>query len=427
MGTTILHPAWSHSAVLYEMNLRQLTKQGTLRAAMKRLPMLAEMGIDAIWLMPIHPIGEDGRKGTLGSYYSVRDYCAVSPDLGTMADLDRFVEEAHRLGMKVLLDWVANHTARDARWIEEHPDWYEWENGSPKIPCGWTDTAKLNYANRAVWEGQVEAMRFWLTQHAIDGFRCDMAMLVPTAFWCYASDTLRKVKPDLFLLSEAEECPLCCEGGFNAYYGWRQHHLMNDLAQGKVRTTALRDYLYHDGMPDGSLRLSFTSNHDENSWNGTEFTRMGDAVELLSLFTFVVPHGMPLIYTGQEIGYDHVFAFFDRDPIPCYRKNRHTTRYRELIRLHHENPALWGAGSDSHWVEIRNNAEDCLLILVRETAANRVVAVMNLSPYTIQAEYNMGIYAGQYNDFFKGEEYTLPTEVSEVMAPWSYRVLVQNR
>lgn len=419
------HPAWSCSAVLYEMNVRQLTREGTLRAARRRLKGLAELGVDAVWLMPIHPIGEVARKGSLGSYYSVRDYTAVNPDLGTMADFDAFVTEAHRLGMKVLLDWVANHTARDARWLTEHPDWYEYENGEPKIPCGWTDTAKLDYANRAVWQGQVDAMAFWLTQHAVDGFRCDMAMLVPTAFWGFASTELRRIKPDLFMLSEAEESPLCCEGGFNAYYGWRQHHLMNDLAQGKVRTTALRDYLYHDGMPCGAMRLSFTSNHDENSWNGTEYTRMGEALDVMSLFTFVVPNGLPLIYTGQEIGYDHVFSFFDRDPIPLYRKNRATTRYRELIRLHHEHPALWAGSGESGWVEIRNNAEDCLMILVRFTADDRVITVMNLSPYTIQAEYNTGIYAGDYLDFFTGRPYTLPTEVREVMAPWSYRVLTR--
>ncbi len=421
------HPAWSRRAVLYEMNVRQLTKEGTLKAAQRRLKGLAELGIDAVWLMPIHPIGEVARKGSLGSYYSVRDYTAVNPDLGTMADFDAFVTEAHRLGMKVLLDWVANHTARDARWLTEHPDWYEYENGEPKIPCGWTDTAKLDYANRAVWQGQVDAMAFWLTQHAVDGFRCDMAMLVPAAFWCFVSTELRRIKPDLFMLSEAEESPLCCEGGFNAYYGWRQHHLMNDLAQGRVRTTALRDYLYHDGMPCGAMRLSFTSNHDENSWNGTEYTRMGEALDVMSLFTFVVPNGLPLIYTGQEIGYDHVFSFFDRDPIPCYRKNRTTARYRELIRLHHEHPALWAGSGESGWVEIRNNAEDCLMILVRFTADDRVIAVMNLSPYTIQAEYNTGIYAGDYHDFFTGRPYTLPTEVREVMAPWSYRVLTKSK
>ena len=309
-------------AVLYEMNVRQLTPEGTLRAATSKLPFLKDLGVDAVWLMPVYPIGEAGRKGSLGSYYSIRDYCAVNPELGTMADFDAFVAEAHRLGMRVLLDWVANHTARDARWIAEKPaSWYERDAaGRPAVPWDWSDTAKLNYADRDVWRAQADAMEFWLTQHDVDGFRCDMAMLVPIEFWNETSLRLRRVKPDLFMLAEAEERNLFEEGAFDACYAWRMHHLMNDVARQRTRVTALRDYIYadRDDYPDSAMRLAFTSNHDENSWNGSEFSRLGDAREIMAVFTFVVPRGLPLIYTGQEIGYDHSFAFFDRDPIPRY-------------------------------------------------------------------------------------------------------------
>ena len=173
----MLHPEWSYQAVLYEMNVRQLTAEGTLRAAAAKLGFLRDMGIDAVWLMPVYPIGVEGRKGSLGSYYSVRDYCAVDPCLGTMEDFDAFVAEAHRLGMKVLLDWIANHTARDARWVTEKPaSWYERDaSGAPAVPWDWTDTAKLNYAEREVWRAQGDAMEFWVREHGVDGFRCDMA------------------------------------------------------------------------------------------------------------------------------------------------------------------------------------------------------------------------------------------------------------
>ena len=203
----MLHPEWSYQAVIYEMNVRQLTREGTLRAAAAKLGFLRDMGIDAVWLMPVYPIGAEGRKGSLGSYYSIRDYCAVDPGLGTMGDFDAFVAEAHRLGMKVLLDWVANHTARDARWVGEKPaDWYERDAaGAPAVPWDWTDTAKLNYANRDVWRAEADAMEFWVRRHAVDGFRCDMAMLVPVEFWNETARRLRKVNPDLFLLAEAEE------------------------------------------------------------------------------------------------------------------------------------------------------------------------------------------------------------------------------
>ena len=321
------HPEWSYGAVLYEMNVRQLTPEGTLRAAAARLEFLRDLGVDAVWLMPIYPIGEKNRKGTLGSYYSIRDYCAVNPELGTMDDFDDFVAEAHRLGMKVLMDWVANHTSRDARWIAGKPaSWYERDaSGEPAVPWDWTDTAKLDYANRDVWEAQAAAMEFWIARHAVDGFRCDMAMLVPIGFWQYAAARLRRVKPDLFLLAEAEQRNLFDDGVFDACYGWEMHHLLNDVAQQRVRVTALRDWLRADRgrYPRSAMRLAFTSNHDENSWNGSEFARMGAARGIMAAFTFVVPGGLPLIYTGQEVGYDHSFAFFDRDPIPAesYRAN----------------------------------------------------------------------------------------------------------
>ena len=298
--THIPHPAWSYPAVIYELNVRQLTPEGTFAAAEKHLPRLRELGIDAVWLMPIHPIGETNRKGTLGSYYAVRDYCGVNPEFGTMADFDRFVSTAHGLGLKVLLDWVANHTARDARWVTERPaDWYERDAaGEPVVPNGWDDTAKLNYANRAVWQGQIDAMRFWLAEHGVDGFRCDMAMLVPTAFWQEAAAQLREVKHNLFMLAEAEQADLF-DRAFDACYAWEFHHIVNDIAQGRRRVWDLRNYLYadRDRYPRSAMRLMFTSNHDENSWNGSEFRRLGDAAGIMAALTFVLPQSMPLVYT----------------------------------------------------------------------------------------------------------------------------------
>lgn len=422
-------PAWSYQAVLYEMNVRQLTPEGTLRAAAEKLPFLHQLGVDAVWLMPVYPIGEENRKGVLGSYYSIRDYCAVNPELGTMADFDAFVAAAHALGIRVLVDWVANHTARDARWITEKPaDWYERDaQGVPLVPWDWIDTAKLNYANRDVWQGQIDAMRFWVEQHAVDGFRCDMAMLVPVEFWQEASRQLRAAKPDLFLLAEAEETYLFDQGAFDACYAWEMHHLLNDVAQQKVRVTALRHYLYADRgrYPRSAIRLAFTSNHDENTWSGSEFARMGAAREIMAVFTFLAPQCMPLIYTGQEIGYDHSFSFFERDPIPAdaYAANAFTAFYRRLTALKHASPALDAGEQGGEWIEIRNNAEDCLMTLVRETDGNRVFAALNLSPYAIHADYNTGIYAGAYTDAMTGAPYELPLHVEEDMAPWSYRVL----
>lgn len=420
------HPGWCYSAVLYEMNVRQFTPEGTLLAAKERLVFLRELGIDAIWLMPIYPIGHEGRKGSLGSYYSIADYCAINPEFGTMADFDDFVTEAHNLGIKILLDWVANHTARDAKWIHNKPaDWYEREaDGTAKVPWDWTDTAKLNYANHDVWRGQIESMRFWVEQHNIDGFRCDMAMLVPIEFWQQTSSILHAIKPDIFMLAEAEELNLF-DQAFDMCYAWEIHHLLCDIAKGEKRVWDLRNTMYADRekYPQSAIKMMFTSNHDENSWSGSEFSRFGDAYKTMAALTFVWEAAMPLIYTGQEVGYDHSFKFFDRDPIPHYKENDYTAFYKKLITLKHNQKALMAGERGARVIEIENNAKDCMMTFVREAGDSRVVAIMNLSPYTIQADFNTGIYAGIYNDAISGEKMILHSHVDEYLAPWEFRIL----
>lgn len=423
-----IHPEWSYSAVLYEMNIRQLTPEGTLRAAEEKLEFLRSMGIDAIWLMPIYPIGEEGRKGSLGSYYSIKDYCAVNPEFGTMEDFDSFVAKAHALGMKVLLDWVANHTARDAKWLKtKSADWYEREaDGTAKVPWDWTDTAKLNYANRDVWRGQIESMRFWIEKHNVDGFRCDMAMLVPIEFWQQVSTILHAVKPDVFMLAEAEELNLF-DNAFDMCYAWEIHHMMCDIAKGERRVWDLRNTLYTDRQryPESAMKMMFTSNHDENSWSGSEFDRFGAAREAMTALTFVWEAAMPLIYTGQEVGYNHSFEFFERDHIPTaeYKAGTDTELYRKLIELKHSQAALQAGERGGRTIEIENNAKDCLMTFVREKGDSRVMAIMNLSPYTIHANYNNGIYAGDYTNAITGERVTLPVEFEQDIEPWGYTLL----
>lgn len=416
--------------MLYEMNIRQLTSEGTFTAAIERLAFLRSVGVDALWLMPIYPIGEEGRKGSLGSYYSIRDYKAINPEFGTEADFRRFVDAAHALGMKVLLDWVANHTARDARWIDEKPaDWYERdENGVAKIPWDWSDTAKLNYANHDVWLGQIDAMRYWVEEFAVDGFRCDMAMLVPIEFWQEASAELHRIKPDLFMLAEAEEDNLF-DRAFNMSYQWNIHHIMVDISKGARRVWDLRNAIHseRERYPREALRMSFTSNHDENSWSGSEQQRFGAALEAMTAMTFLMPSTMPLIYTGQEVGYNHSFEFFERDAIPqeAYVENRTTELYRRLAALKHHERALDGGDWGGDLIEIENNAKDCMMTFVREVAGSRVVAIVNLSPYTIHADFRTGIYAGDYLDSMSGERVTLDDHVERDIAPWYYQILTK--
>ena len=420
------HAAWSYDAVLYEMNVRQLTNEGTFAAAMRHLQHLKDMGIEAVWLMPIYPIGVVERKGSLGSYYSISDYCAVNPEFGTMADFDAFVSEAHRLGMKVILDWVANHTARDAKWLKNKPmSWYERDaQGVAKVPWDWSDTAKLNYAEKEVWQGQIEAMKFWVREHNIDGFRCDMAMLVPLEFWQEVRRELQSAKSDIFMLAEAEGTEFF-DNAFDACYGWELHHSMVDVAKGNSRVWALRDKIYSllNNNPRTSMHMSFTSNHDENSWSGSEQSRFGAALEAMTALTFVLPKSLPLIYTGQEIGYDHSFAFFDKDAMLKFEPNEATERYRRLCEMKHSFGALRSADLGGSFVEISTNAPDCLLAFVRENEQGRVVYIANFSPYKIFADLHTGIYAGEYEDVLSGEKSMLYEHTWGDMEPWSFRLL----
>ncbi len=423
---------WSDSSVMYEMNIRQLTQEGTLAAALSHLQTLHNIGVDCVWLMPIYPIGSLQRKGSLGSYYSIRDYTAVNPEFGTMADFDAFVAEAHRLGIKVLLDWVANHTSRDAVWLTEKPkDWYERDeqSGEAKVPWDWSDTAQLNYSNHDVWCGQRDAMKFWIEEHNIDGFRCDMAMLPPIEFWNEVNAELREIKPDIFMLAEAEGADLFDNGAFNSCYGWELHHLMNDVAKQHKRCNVIRDWVRYnlERFPRSTTRLMFTSNHDENTWSGSEFSRMGEAHRVMAMLTYVLPMSLPLIYTGQEYGYDHSFEFFDKDAMPAMDANCFTEFYTKLSHLRHQLPALHSGENGGEYIEIGNNAEDCLMTFVREAGDSRVVVIANLSPYVIQANFYTGIYAGNYMDAFTGEKYELRGLVDEHFDAWCFRVLIDRK
>ena len=380
------------NSVVYEMNVRQYTPEGTFAAAQQELPRLAELGVDIVWLMPIYPIGVEGRKGPLGSYYAVKNYCDVNPEFGTLEDFDNFLAEAHRLGLRVVLDWVANHTSPDAVWVTERPaDWYERDaEGNTTFTADWSDTANLNYENHDVWKGMAAAMRFWM-ERGIDGFRCDMACEVPLEFWQETISGLRADYPEMYMLAEGEEPKLHTLSGFNSSYSWELHHMMNSIARGEQNISELLAYLEKDAErhPAEAFRLMFTSNHDENSWAGTEFERMGDAAKLMAVLTFTLPNGQPLIYTGQEMGWNKRFEFFQKDPIPAWEKNEYFDFYKWLITVRHNNPAL-AAGAAGGKFEVVS-AEDSVLVFTRTLPDNKVTVKAELKApwsYEITEENN---------------------------------------
>ena len=371
------------SSVVYEMNVRQYTPAGTFAAAEEQLPRLKELGVDVIWLMPIHPIGVKERKGTLGSYYAISDYKAINPEFGTMKDFERFLKAAHKQGFRVIMDCVANHTSPDAKWIDEKPsDWYmRDEQGNTIVNYDWFDIAELNYDNRAVWDAMEDQMRFWMKK-GVDGFRCDMACEVPFEFWKEAISSLRKDYPNMYMLAEGETPDLHNISGFNASYSWELHHLLNSIARGEKGGKELAEYVEKDlaAYPSDAFRLAFTSNHDENSWAGTEFERMGDAYKALSVLTFTLPRTQALIYTGQEMGWNHRFLFFEKDPIPAWETNEYTDFYKELISLKHRNPAL-AAGKDGGSYELLK-ADASEFVFSRTVPGNKVtVRVELVAPY----------------------------------------------
>ena len=415
---------WAGSTVLYEMNVRQFTPEGTFAAAERQLPRLRELGVDIVWLMPVYPIGEKGRKGSLGSYYAIRDYRAINPEFGTMADFERFLDRAHKLGMRVILDYVANHTSPDHAWVTEMPsEWYVRDStGVPVVQYDWTDIAKLNYATPAVREAMFDVLKFW-TDKGVDGFRCDAAKEMPDDFWTDAFVRLRAVRPDLFLLAEAEG-PQFHADGFDATYAWELHHLLNAIARGDKSAAALRAYLQADSerYPASAHRMMFTSNHDENSWAGTEFERMGDAAATMAALTYVLPQSLPLIYTGQEIGYDHRFAFFEKDPVPAWEPNRWTELYTKLNALRHDNPAL-ASGAAGGEMAYMGGAVSDLMAFTRTAGDNKVVCLFNLSARQQPVIPTVEV-GGEYTDAMTGAQRTIVPGEEFALGPWEYLILV---
>jgi len=415
----VKHPDWTKNATIYELNVRQFTPEGTFRAAQQHLARLKDLGIGIVWLMPIHPIGELERKGTLGSYYSVKDYTAINPEFGDFDDFKAFVDEAHRNGIRVIIDWVANHTSRDAVWITEHPDWYKRDSaGNIRVPYNWTDVAQLDTNNRHMWQGMASCMKYWISAANIDGFRCDMASLLPVEFWEYIRQEIDK-EHRLFMLAESED-PLLHRKAFNATYYWDLHHTMNGLVQGKNTVEDL-DRCFkkqHTLFSPNDMRLIFTSNHDENSWNGTEFERMGIAARQMAVFSFLIP-GMPLIYNGQEAALSHRLKFFDKDSIEWNVNRNFEELYKKLTALKKEHEALWNAewgGSFGY----QFNGQSKTFTVERKKKGDIVIGLFNFSSNTASAS------TPPYptTDYLKGSVHGASRGIR--MLPWQYIVLVNS-
>jgi glycosidase len=371
--------------------------------------------------MPIYPVGKLRSVGQLGSPYAVQNYDEVNPEFGTREDFRKLVREAHRRKIAVILDWVANHTSPDNVWVDQgHKDWYTLDstgNLQPTIGTDWWDVADLNYDNKEMRKEMISSMNYWLTAADIDGFRCDVASWVPTDFWVDARKQLDATKK-VFMLAEAEEVEM--HKAFDMTYGWNLHHIMNEIAQGKKDVQEVYKYVKENKHPITAYRMNFTSNHDENSWNGTEMERMGDARFAFAVFAATF-EGMPLVYNGQETSLDRRLKFFDKDTI-SWKKMDLVPFYTKLLELHRSNKALWNGIYGGSVKFLSSSDEKNVLVFSRVKDENKVIVVINMTAKPQVVKLNSTNYAGKYKDLFSGKKSTISNELNLNLEPWGYKV-----
>jgi len=409
---------WSYQTNIYEVNIRQYTPEGTFKAFTKHLPRLKSMGIETLWFMPITPISLAGRLGSLGSYYACSDYTSTNPEFGSLDDFRNLVKKAHASGFKVIIDWVANHTGCDHHWTKDHPEYYvKNEKGEFYDSHGWQDVIDLNYYNGALRTSMIDAMKFWVTECNIDGFRCDMAHLVPLDFWRDARTKLDEMKP-LFWLAECEVPTY--HDVFDATYTWTWMHKSQEYAKGRISLADLRTVLLDDALrfPAPAMRVWFTANHDENSWNGTEYEKYGEAAKAFAVFS-ATWKGLPLIYSGQELPNQKRLKFFDKDVIEWKDECALESFYKTLLSLRKKNPAL-NTIPEAECFFVKTSADQQVLAFSRRKDSNQIVVLLNLSAMTIEGLLLDENVSGKMKEVFTGMQVDFSKDRSFQLKGWEY-------
>ena len=428
---TVAGPEWAKNQAIYEVNLDAygFPKGAALHAFEKHLPILKEMGIGLIWFMPLHPRGY--KKG-FGSAYSVKDYTEINPDLGTKEEFRRLVNRAHALGIRVLMDWVPNHTAWENPWIESHPDFYVKDATGQIAQAGtWADVAQLNYGtpghwNQSLWKRMRDDMTFWLQEFGVDGFRCDVAGRagkVPVEFWNWLRPQLNAVK-SVFMLAEGDDTSL--HPAFDMTYSWNLPPVLWDICAGRKPASAIDDVLKKEARdyPPGAIRMRFLDNHD---WHSHTDWGWGDGVAIdtskgmpqvapLMVLCASLP-GKPLLYNGQEMRYEKV------NP-PLVAEARYQSPvfafYQRLLHLYQNQPAL----SEGSFLRIASNADDKVYVFVRQKDSNRVLVIVNLSDQWQSVTLSSPFHHSTYRDGF-GTHTVIENSTSVWrLEPWAYRVLI---
>ncbi len=408
---------------IYEVNVRQYTVEGTINAFAKHLDRLKKMGVQTVWFMPLNPISKIDRKGSLGSYYAVSDYTALNPEFGTMADFKQVVQSIHSKGMKVIIDWVPNHTGADHRWLTEQPDFFVKDGtGKAAMAADWADTRQLNYKNPVMQDSMIAAMKYWVSNTNIDGFRCDVAWNVPASFWRKCIPQLKSMK-SIFMLAEGDSAYLP-ESGFDAVYPWHMFKMMEKIAKGARPAFGIDSIIHeNDSMyPAKTIQMYFTSNHDENSWNNADFGIFpGSVHEPFAVFTQTMVNSVPLIYSGQEEPVLRALKFFDKDPIG-FEKFKRANFYNTLLTLRKRNVAL---SADASFRKIRIGDDKAVYAFVREKDNKKVFVILNLSPNAQSITLRDKTLFGEAYDVFKGSKETLSNKEWNIK-PWGYKVYEYN-
>ena len=420
-------PEWSKNAVIYQVNVRQFSPAGDFAGVQAELPRIKSLGADIIWLMPIHPIGQVNRKGPLGSPYAVRDYFAINPEFGGEEEFSALVTRAHQLGLKVILDWVPNHSAWDNPLVESYPHWYAKDYKGDFRPSpwwDWSDIIEFDYRVPELREYMIRAMCYWLEQFDIDGFRCDVAGYVPNDFWQQARAELERVKP-VFMLAEWENRDLH-QGQFNMTYAWSWNEVMHGIAMGTTSLDKLRQYYSWNerAWPRNAYRMTFVSNHDKNAWDGTQFEQFAQCLENAIILS-VVGEGMPLIYNGQEAGESKRLAFFEKD---CIEWQPHPIGdlYQQLITLKKSTPALWNGAYGATMLQVNNSAMHYVFSFVREQDGDKVLVVLNFSNQALDISLQTDLARGRYVNYLTGQKLVLSDPCQLNLAPYAGYVLVHQ-
>ena len=419
-----LHPVadWIKSAVIYEVNPRTFSATGDFRGIEQRLDYLKELGVTIVWLMPIHPVGQLKKKGSLGSPYAVQDYYAINPAYGTKEDLKRLVGEAHKRGLKIIIDIVANHTAWDSV-LMKHPEFYKKDAQGNVIPPNpdWTDVAGLDYRNPQLRSYMTEMLKYWLKEFDLDGFRCDVAGEVPTDFWENARAELTKIKLDLIMIAEANKPELLTKA-FDLDYAWPFHSTMTKVLENgaSAETISANWASERDRYPKGAVEMRFSDDHDETR----AIVRFGERGALAASALIFTMDGVPVLYNGQEVGDSSESgapALFEGIPVfwqISERRSYFVPFYKQLIALRRAHPAL--QQGETEWV--RNAAPDRVLTYFRRTGGEEYFVAINVSnrPYAGVADV-----AGEYVDETPGRDdgarnkVTLP---ALVLNAWDVRI-----